>query len=232
MSNLIRRLEDHWLVTLGEILGKLAIFFAIIMWLAEAGDRKIQAQHRAWNVLISASGMSGNYGRKRALQELHEEGISLEGVDLSHALLSDLSLHKARMSESSFVQADLSRASFVGTKFNRADFTLADIKGVDFTNAELRCTLFCEADMGADKNGPLVLKGANIKYADFTGARSLDCEQILSAENHETALLPEGQECGGFNENRRKKILAERLETCASIRPGGCLQTEDIPSRR
>lgn len=218
-------LERHWIVRLGEILGKLTVFVALFLWIGEAGDRRIQQEHRAWSVLIAATGLAGNYGRIRALQELNREGVRLDGVNLSNGLLPDLKLDNANMSEVNFTHADISRASFRQSDLKRADFSNSDVKGVDFSNAELQCALFCSADMRPDRDGPVILTGSDVGYADFSNVKGLTCDQLAAAKNWKTSIVAPGTECPGYSASERTKNIRQRFDQCSSYRPEGCAKT-------
>ena len=225
MADWIAKLEQHWFVRLGEILGKLTVFVALFLWIGEAGDRRIQQQHRAWGVLIAATGLAGNYGRIRALEELNREGVRLDGVNLSNGLLPELKLDNANMSEVDFTHADISRASFRQSDLKRADFSNSDVKGVDFSNAGLQCALFCGADMRPDRDSPVILAGSDVGYADFSNAKGLSCDQLASANNWENSILAPGTECAGYGARERAKNIRQRIDQCSSYRPDGCAKT-------
>ena len=55
--------------------------------LGESKDRIKQKHYQAWQVINSAQGKGGSSGRIDALEELHQDGVLLVGVDVSDAFL-------------------------------------------------------------------------------------------------------------------------------------------------
>ena len=56
-----------------EYVGTLSIFFAVVSYFAESGDRIKQKHYQAWQVINTAQGKGGAGGRIDALQELNED---------------------------------------------------------------------------------------------------------------------------------------------------------------
>ena len=64
-----------------EYLGTLSLLVAAISYFAESKDRIKQKHYQAWQVINSAQGKGGSGGRIDALEELHQDGVPLVGVD-------------------------------------------------------------------------------------------------------------------------------------------------------
>ncbi len=75
-----------------EYVGTLSIFFAVISYFAESGDRTKQKHYQAWQVINTAQGKGGAGGRIDALEELNRDGVELVGVDVSDAFLQGVDL--------------------------------------------------------------------------------------------------------------------------------------------
>ncbi len=156
---------------LGHI-GRLAIFIAVISYLMGADERRMQAEnqrkakhYQAWQVINTAYGKPGNGGRVDALHDLHRDGISLVGVDLSNSFLPELSLTTADLRQANFAAANLYRATLARANLYRATLARANLNGVNLTGADLR-----DVDLaGADLRG-VDLAGADLWGADLAGA--------------------------------------------------------------
>ena len=166
---------------LGHI-GRLIILVGVIYYFMGADERRIQAEdqrkakhYQAWQVINTAYGKPGTGGRVDALQDLHRDGISLFGVDLSGAFLPELRLTKATLRQTNFAGANLYRANLAGADLRQASLAVAKLSGVNLTGANLRDASLIGADLGgvdlagADLWGAN-LAGANIHGANLTGA--------------------------------------------------------------
>jgi hypothetical protein len=59
-----------------------AVLWAMINYAQVVGDQRKAKQYQAWQVINAARGLSGDGGRRIAIQDLHADGASLVGVDL------------------------------------------------------------------------------------------------------------------------------------------------------
>jgi uncharacterized protein YjbI with pentapeptide repeats len=124
--------------TYGETLGKIAIFFGVAAWLWEIPDRAQQRHDAAWTLINIAQGKPGEGGRKRALERLNNDGISLAGIDLSRAVLPEIDLSSANLKYANFQGSDLGGAIF-GCSFLHIVFhhRCTDLSHVNFEGARL-----------------------------------------------------------------------------------------------
>lgn len=129
-----------------EYVGRLAILFAVVFYFMGSEDRRKAKHYQAWQVINTAQGKPVSGGRIDALHDLHEDGVSLVGVDLSKAYLRGVDLSGLVLSQADLSEADLSYA----------DLSYADLSGAILSDANL-----CDAN----------LSGARLRYAKFTGAR-------------------------------------------------------------
>jgi len=153
-------------------IGRLIIFIAVISYFMGADERRIQAEnqrkakhYQAWQVINTAYGKPGNGGRVDALHDLHRDGISLVGVDLSNAFLPELRLTRANLRQVNFAGADLYRANLAGADLRQANLARANLSGVNLTGANLRDVNLTGADLGG-----VDLGGADLWGADLAGA--------------------------------------------------------------
>jgi hypothetical protein len=92
---------SHWsFLEVLEYLGSFSVLIAVIFYFKEAPDRVKQKHYQAWQVINTAQGKGGSGGRIEALHELNSDGISLVGVDLSHAFLQGVRLEGAQPTNS------------------------------------------------------------------------------------------------------------------------------------
>jgi hypothetical protein len=66
-----------------EFAGRASVLIAVIWWFWEAGDREKQKHYRAWELINSARGSTGDGGRRDALQDLNEDHVSLAAAPLA-----------------------------------------------------------------------------------------------------------------------------------------------------
>src|SRR6201993_485789 len=106
-----------------EYLGTLSLLLAAISYFAESKDRIKQKHYQAWQVVNSAQGKGGSGGRIDALEELHQDGVPLVGVDVSDAFLQEVDLKGANLVRASFRSADIRGGSFAGSQLEFSDLT-------------------------------------------------------------------------------------------------------------
>ena len=100
----LRRLA---LFDLLESAGRAAVLVVAIFWLSEAGDRTKERHYRAWELINSARGSTGDGGRKDALQDLNRDGINLAAAPLEQAYLPGVDLKGAYLKGANLGGANL-----------------------------------------------------------------------------------------------------------------------------
>jgi Pentapeptide repeats (8 copies) len=158
-----------------EYVGTLSIFFAVISYFAESGDRLKQKHYQAWQVINTAQGKGGAGGRIEALEELNRDRVPLVGVDVSDAFLMGLELNRADLVRSNFSSADVRGGSFVAARLEFATLASANIRNGNFQNANLRNATLEDADLQGANLGNADLEGANLSRADL---RHVDLRNI------------------------------------------------------
>ena len=144
-----------------EYFGTLSLLVAAVSYFGESKDRLKQKHYQAWQVINSAQGKGGSGGRIDALEELHQDGVLLVGVDVSDAFLQGVDLNGANLLRANFRSADIRDGSFVGAQLEDADLTSANLRHADLQNADLQNANLEDAD----------LFGADLDQANLTGAR-------------------------------------------------------------
>ena len=79
-----------------------SVLVALIVWVAEAGDRTQQRHYQAWQVINTAQGKGGSGGRIDALRELNDDNVPLTGVDVAEAFLQGVHLDGAELRRANF----------------------------------------------------------------------------------------------------------------------------------
>jgi uncharacterized protein YjbI with pentapeptide repeats len=130
-----------WIATLA------AVVAGVVLWFWEADDRKKQSHYRAWELINSAQGSTGDGGRRDALQDLNEDHIDMSAAPLADAYLRYVQLPRAILNEANLTKADLTGANLTGielieaklieTKLIGTDLAGADLAEADLTNADL-----------------------------------------------------------------------------------------------
>ena len=157
-----------------------AIVAAVILYFKGAPDRKAQKHYEAWLIIDNAAAakLFTSYARFRALQDLHQDGVSLRSLEAPGANLSQIQLPQAHIAEANLQGADLREADL-----HRANFTDAQLQGANLQKANLR---------GANLRGAN-LQQANLRDADLTGANLQDADlkgaSLRSAELWKTRFL-------------------------------------------
>jgi uncharacterized protein YjbI with pentapeptide repeats len=144
-----------------EYFGTLSLLVAAVSYFSESKDRIKQKHYQAWQVINSAQGKGGSGGRIDALEELHQDGVPLVGVDLSDAFLQSVDLNGANLLRANFHSANIADSSFVGSLLVSADLTLTNLRHANLEKADLHNANLEDAD----------LFGADLGQADLTGAR-------------------------------------------------------------
>ena len=108
------RLKHSPLIEFLEYAGKLTVVAAVIsgawsgiQWQLEADNRTKERHYRAWELINSARGSTGDGGRKDALQDLNRDGVSLAAAPLEKAYLPGVSLEGANLSDANLEASDL-----------------------------------------------------------------------------------------------------------------------------
>jgi uncharacterized protein YjbI with pentapeptide repeats len=135
-----------------------SIMTAAIVYLLESGQRKQQVEYEAWQIIDSATGINTSYARIKALKDLHQNGISFKGIDLSQANLQDIKL----------VDTDLRQANLKGAILIRANLSDSELQQINLQDAKLNLAILVSANLGFAKLGKANLIGANLTEANLS----------------------------------------------------------------
>lgn len=170
---LVRCLRSSWLFSLLEIVAMLSVPIVGLFWVFEADDRTKAKHYRAWELVNSARGSTGDGGRISALQDLNDDGVSLAAAPLEKANLRGIRLESANLRGANLAGADLIGADLAG-----ADLSYADLRDAKLSAANLGGATFFKTDLTGANLGPVyehrsrdvvtVSKAANLKGADLS----------------------------------------------------------------
>jgi uncharacterized protein YjbI with pentapeptide repeats len=117
-----------------EVAGWIATVAAVVVgvatWVWEADDRRKQKHYRAWELINSARGSTGDGGRRDALQDLNEDGEDLSAAPLANAYLSNIQLPNADLRGADLSTADLRSANLSGANLSGANLSGAKLRPV------------------------------------------------------------------------------------------------------
>lgn len=142
---LFQRLPRNWLAfflntSLKVLQGgaALGVLFAVAKYWGESGTRQRQAHYQAWQIINVAQGQQGSGGRIEAIQDLHEDHVSLVGLTANGAFLAKIQLENASLDRANLAEADLKEANLRGASLLDANLEGAILRGADLTGANLR----------------------------------------------------------------------------------------------
>jgi uncharacterized protein YjbI with pentapeptide repeats len=158
--------------------GRLTILVAVIFYFAEAGNRRKAKHYQAWQVINSAHGTPTSGGRKDALQDLNKDNVSLMGIDVSMAYISELNLQNANLRDANFSGANLIYANLSGARLRHANFVGTDLMYAKLIGADLRYANLPEAFL-VNVNFTKV----NLRFANLSGG------EVMQANFSEADLL-------------------------------------------
>jgi hypothetical protein len=204
-----------------ELAGKFTLLIAAVSWVLEASDREraredaIKAKHyRAWELINSAKGSTGDGGRRGALQDLNADHVSLVGAPLAKAYLVNVKMSGADLSRADLSEAILSGADLSNAKLAWANLSGAllsgptefptmsrDALGMTFplVRVDLSGAILAQANLSKADLSYAILTNANLAKADLSGAVLFGVDlsgASLSGANLSQAKLDNAVLCG------------------------------------
>lgn len=157
--------ERHWAIisTLLSDVESIAAVIAVILYVKGAPERRAQRHYEAWQVVDMAASakMAVSYARYQALEDLHRDGLSLQGLEAVNANLAEIELPKADLSHCNLRMANLRQANLRGANLQGADLRAADLQHANLRGANLQ---------GSN------LQGANLRNAELWEAQLWDAD--------------------------------------------------------
>jgi hypothetical protein len=163
------RLSQWSLLRLLAYAETFSVLIALIVWVAEAHERKQQKHYQAWQVINTAQGKGGSGGRVDALEQLNDDHVPLVGVDVADAFLQDVDLEKADLGRATFRGADMRNAHLRRAKLEDANLTFANLRKGDLRNVNLTNATLADADLTEADLRKTNLHGTTLDRADLRG---------------------------------------------------------------
>jgi hypothetical protein len=206
------RLRSLALFDLLELAGRCTVLVVAILWVLDADNRAKERHYRAWDLINAARGSSGDGGRRDALQDLNEDGVSLDNAPLTKAWLPKVDLHGAQLEEANLQGANLQQANLRGGNFTNANLEGANLQRADLQEAyvigtKLQRSILIQANLQHALMENAHLEGARIGFADLMGAdlrharlqgadlqdaRNVTQDQLDAADGDDRTQLPDG----------------------------------------
>ena len=129
-----------------------------------------------WSIVVMPKAHRGTVSRKQAIEYLHEQGQSLQRVDLQGASLMGMDLPGANLRMAVLTNAALEKANLRSADLWRASLSGAALSGATLRNSRLKGANLARARLdNADlRGGDLAqtnLTQANLTGADLRGAK-------------------------------------------------------------
>lgn len=194
-----------------RIIGKLAslsVVLGVITYIAEIPQRaerqateQKRTQYEAWQIVRANQGQRTSGGRIEALRDLHKDGVSLAGLNISDAYLKGINLERVNLFSSNLSKANLSEANLNFAELGNSDLTEAYLAGALLKSANLVGSGLESADLSnADLTKANLLAG-DLRGADLTKTKLADAnlkKVNLMGTNLEKTDLLGAQVAGAF----------------------------------
>ncbi|MEM8613242.1 MAG: pentapeptide repeat-containing protein [Cyanobacteria bacterium P01_H01_bin.105] len=165
----------------------IAILSAAAVYLKESPDRKDKKHYEAWQVVEKAEGRETSYSRYKALQDLNDDDVSLEGLDAPGADLCRIRLSRAKLKGANLIGSDLSMADLSEANLVDVKLKAANLEAVNLQDARLNVAKLPTANLERAN-----LRGANLEGADLGRANLMGADLVnanLEGANLEGANL-------------------------------------------
>jgi uncharacterized protein YjbI with pentapeptide repeats len=232
-----------------EFAGRLSLVVGLVIWFLESGERTKQKHYRAWELINSARGSTGDGGRREALQDLNDDNIDMSAaplakaylkyVQLSKAVLNGANLTRTDLTGADLTGADLTRTKLIEANLIRATLTGADLTGADLSRANLTNANLTTLELCSSTKLPLTpfktgnsgvsqyirstnLTGVDLIRATLTGA-DLSRANLTNADLREANLFEADLTGANLREVRNRNAA----KFCKTTMPDGTLNDRD-----
>lgn len=123
------------------------------------------------------------------LREASLDGAELKNAVMLMANLKDASLRDANLKRAYMVDVNLEGADLTDAHLQGADLMKAYMRDVDLDGANLEQADLSNADLSESYLGNANLEGANLNGANLLEVHSLFCDQLMKAENWDSAFI-------------------------------------------
>lgn len=146
-----------------DTLEPLSIFIAVLIFIKEQPERKRQFHYQAWSIIDGATGIENSQARIIALEDLCDDGVSLEEINLAGAKLNRIEMNGVNIS-----RANLNKAQLVNAELYYTNINNINLSEVDWTRVTLYRSTISFAILSKANCSSASFCKANIMFADFS----------------------------------------------------------------
>lgn len=200
-----------------DTLEPLSIFIAVLIFIKELPERKRQFHYQAWSIIDEATGIDNSQARIIALEDLCDDGVSLNGIDLEGARLEKIEMNGGVVSNANLRKTKLTNAELFYANLTHSDLSEADCSGIILFRSNLSFANFQKANCASANFGKANLMFADLRNGNFSGANFAKAN--LKGVNFEGAYLS-GANLKGANvtlDDLQKAYLVDAILPDGSI---------------
>ncbi|MEP0858616.1 pentapeptide repeat-containing protein [Trichocoleus sp. DQ-U1] len=233
LSKKHQKFPKNWAAFLGLKLLQGSVLISVLLsginYVREAPKRQKQAHYQAWQIVNSARDQQTSGGRIKALEDLNNDKVSLEGLNarqanldginlkgailkrvvLEQALLQKANLEKANLQEANLREANLQEAELPKANLEGATLEGAILFKTDLSGAKLETAFLQDATLEEARLQDADLERANLRKANLQGAN-------LQGANLQGAILREanlqGANLQGADLRKARKLTPEQVK--------------------
>ncbi|MGB1448809.1 MAG: pentapeptide repeat-containing protein [Flavobacteriaceae bacterium] len=202
-----------------DTLEPLSIFIAVLLFIKELPERKRQFQYQAWSIIDGAAGIENSQARIIALEDLCDDGISMEEINLAGAKLNGIEMNGVNLARANLKKALLVNAELFYANLNNTDLSEADCTGITLYRSNLGFAKFVKANCSSANFSKANMMFADFSQGNFSGANFIQAN--LKGVNFEGAYLSGANLKGAelIMEDLKKAYLTDAILPDGSIHP-------------
>ncbi|MEN8811952.1 MAG: pentapeptide repeat-containing protein [Candidatus Arcticimaribacter sp.] len=209
--------EVSMIQTFIDTLEPLSIFIAVLIFIKEQPERKRQFHYQAWSIIDGASGIENSQARIIALEDLCDDGVSLEEINLAGAKLNGIEMNGVNISRANLNKAQLINAELFYTNLNNINLSEADCTGVTLYRSNISFANLSKANCSSANFSKANMMFADLSQGNFSGANFVQAN--LKGVNFEGAYLSSANLKGAkvIIEDLKKALLTDAIMPDGSI---------------
>ena len=162
--------EINVIQTFIDTLEPLSIFIAVLIFIKEQPERKRQFQYQAWSIIDGANGLENSQARIIALEDLCDDGISLEEINLNGAILNGIEMNGVNISKANLCNAQLVNAELFYANLNNVNLSGADCTGITLYRSNISFANLSKANCSSANFSKANMMFADFSHGNFSGA--------------------------------------------------------------
>ncbi|MGD1808008.1 Uma2 family endonuclease [Dapis sp. BLCC M126] len=188
-TRLIRRFADWWETTPVEkfiedidyflanfavlnvvgLLANVALILSLVGWFTGREERQEEKHFSTWSIINDGQGDKSGVVKK-AVERLHKDGFSLEGLELNETNLIATDLSGANLLRANLSGAELILANLSGAELRFADLSNTELMEINLSGADLRLANLSGVSLTLANLSGADLSGAYLREANFSDA--------------------------------------------------------------